>query len=467
MKISFQKTTLLLISSWLLLGLVVTALAFAGLLHDAASILLLIPILFLILCLWDGYQRLPQLSRIEKLLIQFLIGIWLIHSFGILVPETGFDAVWYHLPIAHEISEAHQLVYLPDLYQSLNPLFTDLLFVLGYQIGGVLGAKIVAYLIGVTLIAVTYALSRLWLSRYWSLWVAILVSTFQVVAWQSSSFYVDIGKAVWEIGALWVLLAARKNTLSLRPEISWLVAGGLVGASIATKAFSILLLPVFLILVWLWFKESKIKAFLIFMLGLLVIAVPFYLRTWWYSGNLFLSPTLHVAKLDEIGGNSDVTAYLIHRFKEMPVSLFHLTWGISDYVSIIFLVFMPLLLWMIWQNRRNKDIIGLLLFSLSQWVIWWLVPPLSTRYALSGFIVLTILSLIASKKWIDQNCSYKTPIFLVLVIAVSINLAPRLLVLKRNLQHVIGSQTQSEYLQQFKDGNIDSHLEKWYGTTSF
>lgn len=467
MKVTFQRWCLLVLATWLLVGVVVTVLGFAGYIYEYASFLLLLPVTVLFLVGLEICQSFFRLFSLEKALLLTLTGVWLIHSTGIFVPETGFDAVWYHLPIAHEITEAHRLVFLPDLYQSLNPLFTDLLFVLGYQVAGVMGAKGVAFLLGLTLVLCTYSLARLFLIREWSLWLALIVSTFQVVTWQSTSFYVDVGKAVWEVAALWLLFSIQKKSLGLSNNYMWLLIGACVGASLATKAFSVLLLPVFVMLILMQAKQSKLKAVLLSSVAALIVSLPFYARTWFYSGNVFLSPSLHLTKLEEIGGEANVVTYVGQRLTQLPLSLFHLTWGITDYVTILFLVLLPLLGWMIWHERRNQEILGLLLFSLSQWLLWWFVPPLSTRYALSGFIVLSLLTLISVRNWLRSNPSYRSAIIAVLVMAVGINLVPRVYVLRRNLQYVLGNQTQIEYFQQFKDGNIDTHLQKWYHLTSF
>src|SRR5690606_12153593 len=148
-----------------------------------------------------------------------------IHATGIFVPETGFDAVWYHLPVIKAFSEAHRFVYLPDLYQSLNPLFSDSIFLLGFQVAGDLGTQAIAYAFGLTLVIITYALSRAVLPRTWALGVTLLISTFQVVTWQASSFYIDVAKAVWELAAVWLVLKQKNIGL----------AGLFLGASVASK----------------------------------------------------------------------------------------------------------------------------------------------------------------------------------------------------------------------------------------
>jgi hypothetical protein len=464
MKLSVTSLSIIVSILLLISGILASVAAFSGWLYPVLSVSLITVGMAMIETARLAVSKFHILSLSEKVLLLFLGCIWLIHACGVLVPETGFDAVWYHLPVAHHIAENQQLVYLPELYQSLNPLFSDLIFVLGYQVVGELGTKIVAFLFGMTLILVTYSLARLFLSRYWALWVVLIVSTIQVIAWQSSSFYVDIAKAVWELSALTLVLRLDRNKITSIKK--WLIIGLFLGASVATKAFSLLLVPLFVTLLLVVQTSHRIKACLALLAGTLLVALPFYLRTWWYTGNSFLSLSLHVQKLEEIGGESQLVLYLVNRILTLPTSLLTLTVGVADYVSIVLLVLAPITYWYVWQNRSETKVLMILGFGLYQWLIWWLVPPLSTRYALSGFVVLLLLTLMSAEYLSQSKPRYMLPLLLVLILSVAINIAPRLYVLKRTATYLLGQQTKAEYLQQFKDGSIDHHLEKWHQLTS-
>src|SRR5258708_1946884 len=107
--------------------------------------------------------------KIDQFLVGSLVVIWFIHLLGVFVPETGFDAVWYHLPIVSEFAKLHRVMYLPDFYQSLNPLWSDLIFLHGYQLAGEIGAKFVAYIFGLSFLFVSYQLAREVMNRRWAL----------------------------------------------------------------------------------------------------------------------------------------------------------------------------------------------------------------------------------------------------------------------------------------------------------
>src|SRR5579859_1225838 len=111
-------------------GVTATAAGFLGWLYPALSLVLIAPLFFL--SVWVGQTALlwKNLGRSEKILLIILCAIWLVHLTGIFVPETGFDAVWYHLPIVDQFVLMHRIFYVPDFFQSLNPQFSDLIFLL-------------------------------------------------------------------------------------------------------------------------------------------------------------------------------------------------------------------------------------------------------------------------------------------------------------------------------------------------
>jgi hypothetical protein len=432
-------------------GAVATLAGFGGFFYPALSVLLLWPLGILA---WEVRQfSWNTFARGEKFLCVAIVVFWLMIGTGIFVPETGFDAVWYHLPVIDKVAQVHRITYLPDLYQSLNPLFSDLIFGLGYQVLGEFGGKCVALLFGITLALLTFSLSRRVLDRYWSLWVVLMVSSFQVVAWQSSSFYIDVAKAVWELAAVLFFIDVKKLSQS----------AFFFGASLATKLFSLFLLPVFLLMGYV--SGEKLPRSMWFVILSIFVALPFYFFAYRVTGSPIYSLGLHTAKLQEIGGESSVLTYALARTLALPSSLTQLTLFSRDYTSLIFLVFLApflLSLFELWSDRVTRF---LLIFAAGQWLIWWYVPPLSTRYALSGFVVLGVLFVKVLEKYVQKKPAARKNVLLTMGLAVAINVLPRVFVTQRNMQYIFGlhnKTTKEKYLQQFYDGSIDANLKKWH-----
>ena len=394
---------------------------------------------------------------LEKVIIALLILSWLSHLVQVFTPEVGFDAVWYHLPVVKAILEQQQLVFLPELYQSVNPLGSDLIFGTGYFFAGELGAKVVAYLFGLGLVIVSYILSTKFLNRFWSLIVILTISTFQVIAWQSASFYVDVAKAFWEVSSLIFLI---KWQVEQRQK--WLIMAALLfGASLATKLFSLFLLPIFLGLVFIWSQRHKIRSLGSFLASSLLLPLPFYLFAYLKTGQPFFSFSQHLIKLAEIGGDSSLLIYLWQRTKLLiflPVELVLA----KDYTSFVLILFLPVLFLFIQKLTKNQLLLGISIFTIYQVLLWWYLPPLSTRYALSGFITWTTLSIWGVAQLSKQNPRFYQPILATIFLAVLINLAPRAMVNLRSSRYLLGTQTKTEYIRQFLDGHIDQHLTSWY-----
>ncbi|MBT3249221.1 MAG: hypothetical protein HN846_00155 [Candidatus Pacebacteria bacterium] len=394
---------------------------------------------------------------LEKAIIILIILTWASHLVQVFTPEVGFDAVWYHLPVIKAILDQQSLVFIPDLYQSANPLLSDLVFGGGFLVAGELGTKVVAYLFGLLLIVSSYVLSRKFLNRFWSLVVILIISTFQVIAWQSASFYVDVAKAFWEISALLFLI---KWWAEHRQD--WLfISALLLGASLATKLFSIFLLPLFLCLVFIWSQRQKLSSLAIFLVGSLLLPLPFYLFSFLKTGNPFFSFSQHLIKLGEIGGNSSLISYIWERTKLIPTLPMELIFA-RDYTSFLLIIFLPISFLFIKKIRKDKLLLGITIVTIWQVLLWWYLPPLSTRYAISGFITWTIISIWGVVEINKRDVRFYKPILITIFLAIAINLAPRIGVNMRSLEYLSGAQSKDQYIHQFFDGNIDQHLINWY-----
>jgi hypothetical protein len=442
-----------LIISWLVVGLVVAVCGFLNLLWLPLFGLLVFPVYFLF---FEWRSIFAEGWKNNRVLASIVLAILAIHFTGVLVPETGFDAVWYHLPVLDFFKEIGGISYKANLYQTANPLLSDLVFYPGFQILGEFGAKVTAYLLGVSLLVVVYRLARFVLSERWSWLVLISVLLIQPVTWQFSSFYVDIAKAFWEVSLLWILSEFKDSKRALY------VVGILAGATVATKAFSILLIPTILLMIMLVLQKEKTQKIFLFGLGLVTISTLFYVYIWISTGSAFASVNIHLNKLGEIGGQSNLYSYLFQRISSLPISLWNLLIS-ADYVSITIPFLLPFLLIMTPTLIQRKPVLFLQfsLFAATQWMVWWFVPPTSTRYAISGFVILVVLLFWAAEQFSKHKKQWQLSFFFIIGIAVLWHVAPRLVVAQRNLNYLFRNQTRKEYLHQFYDGSVDQHLDSW------
>jgi hypothetical protein len=453
-----DKLILWLVSSWLVVGIITTGAGFIGWLYMPLSVLLLLPAVMLGAITLKFLQQ--HYSVWEKSLLGLLLVVLAVHATGLLVPEIGFDAVWYHLPVIDSFVNSHQILYLENFYQSLNPLFTDLIFLLGYQVGGEFGAKVVAYLLMVTLLLVSYVLARQFIKLDYALMTIIIIALFQPIAWQATSFYIDIGKAVWEVGAVLLLvLWVKKPAVNHQRLKLMLLASLIFGASLASKQFSDLLLPAWMFAIW-WHSRSG-KQLLLSLIAVLVIPSFFYLHTFLATGDLFYLYNFHFSNIAQMGSKASLSEYLISRLVTLPFSIFKLT-VVKDYTSPLLLLFGPLLLWKLRSLVKDQGLQLLAWFAVHQWLVWWFLPPLSTRYALSGFILFMILMIWSMEAVIKEQRSFQKPLLLTVFISIAITLAPRLVISAKNVQHLVTRESKSSYIKSKFDGNADQHLSRWH-----
>lgn len=410
-----------------------------------------------------GYIRLS--SRKNLILLTTCLGfIWSLHFLQVLVPETGFDALWYHLPVAEAFVKAGRFTFLPDLYQSVNPLFADTYFYAGYSVFQETGAKIVAYCFGLLLAFATYCLSKNFFSDKTSLKITILVSLFQVVAWQSSSFYVDVTKAFFELVSLIYLaelLETKFHAISTR-QLYLFSIGIAFGAILGSKLFSLLLIPFIIYSIFVILRKHKSLDSALLLIPGMILPFLFFIFAQQSTGNPFYSIFHHIEKLDQIGSNASLRIYIFDRLLSIPLSVFELLRA-RDYVYPLLAV-SPLLIVFHLQDVLSSQVKkALILFTASQWLVWWFVPPLSTRYAISGFIILLILTGIVVQKNRYYYSKLRTVFGSVLFwISVLVLLIPRIYVAKRSAEYLFFMQTTEEYLEQFYDGSIDQKITDWY-----
>lgn len=410
----------------------------------------------------SGYIQLAKKKENHVFLVT-LFFVWSLHLLQVFVPETGFDALWYHLPVADAVVKQQQFIYIPDVYQSVNPLFADAFFYSGYAVFAELGTKIIAFGFALLLLLATYNLSRHFLSEKRSLQLLILVSLFQVVAWQASSFYVDLAKAFFEISVLVLVFELIvKPIKSLSTRQLYIFSFGLsVGAVFGTKLFSILLLPIVAYFIYRVIKQYPSFDSVLLLLPGLSIPLFYYNFAYQATGNPFYSIFHHVDKLQQIGTSSSLRIYLSDKFFTLPLSFVELLTA-RDYVYPL-IAFIPLAYIPRLGTVASAKVKILLYFATIQWLVWWFVPPLSTRYAISGFIVWLVLGILAisENKNIFINSSQKF-ISLLFWISIAVLVMPRLIVASRSIEYLTSLQSTREYLEQFYDGSIDEKITDWY-----
>lgn len=378
-----------------------------------------------------------KLTRtLQKILLTGLFFILLSHAIGILLPETGFDALWYHLPIVKDMADSGQIRYTPEIPQSNQPRLGEIIFLPWFLLMGATGVKICAYALMLVLLLEVFVLARSYLTNIEALLLTLLVATFHTIAWQATSGYVDILRTVFEMGILILLSKKRQHQLEL------LVILGLMVGALLTKLVTLLFVPAFLILIFL--KRGKIASVLFAVTILITIVVARLPLDFFFSTGR------------ELVGVSE----LISSLRSLSLLAFELSFHKESYTTALFIFAVPFLMIQrrhIW--RRYRDEVIFLLVSLSTWVF---VVPISVRYNLSAIILASILCFSVIFHYGKKNHFVKTALIFFAVANIVLNMSIRVGVVVRSLPFLLGNESQAEYLSRFNRGILKGPLEKWY-----
>ncbi len=449
MKFRVQTLVIWLMWSWVVVATASVLAVATQTAHHLLSLVLLFPLSILLALFSKSIQYFIHASHHAKVLVGSTFLVVLSHLVQVFVPETGFDAVWYHLPVIDTLVN-NGFIAESNLYQLLYPLWSDMLFVPGYVIASDFGTKLTAYAGMLTLLFVTYVLSRRFLSIKRSLTVVLLVSTFQVVSWQAASFYIDVFMAAFILAAFWRVIVVA--THAPHERLSRLLAAAIwLGFAMGSKHFNLVLILPFAFAIWLHYQSFFAAIFGVVVS--LVVASPWYVHAYLQTGQLLYPAFIHLNELTNTP-EQGTASFILRRIVSFPISFITIL-VTRDYLSPILIVLLPALYLI--RKKLHPPLLAILGLTLAEWVIWWFIPPFSTRYALAGFICAVILIAVWGSQLRNQTVFLTIWLLLALVVFL-----PRLSVNLRSFRYVFFQQSREQYLEQFFDGNADDKLKKWH-----
>ncbi len=439
------------------------ALGVAHLLYPISVILLTVA--WLISILWwyrrEGtginWRDIDLISFIKKsnvfirISILLLTIIWMLNFIGTLMPEVSFDALWYHLTIPKIFVENQSFFYIPGglYYYSLMPKLIDMLYIPAAMLNSSVPAKLIHFSFGILTLIVLYKISRTFLSQQLSFFVLLIFSSNLVVAWLSTTAYIDLGRTFFELMAVYgiILFIKEKKTL-------WLVESAIMaGLAISTKLIAlgslVILIPVIIYLFRTQIKKG-IKISLMYITIALIIPLPYFIFSFLNTGN----PVYPVFS----------NLYLVQLESLTPMRLVTNLWeGFvtgADPVNPIYIISFPLLLIVFrYFSKHERLVVIYSLFS----VFIWLVTPSTVigRYLLPYLPVISLLVGITIKH-LKIKTIRNTLIVTGLTIAI-ISIGYRGIASMRFLGILTGVQSREEYLIEY----LNYSFGDFYDTTGF
>ena len=197
----------------------------------------------------------------------------------------AWDELTYHIALPFRWIDAGALKVFADSPFSGLPALPQLLFRLGCENGGVLFPRLLVWASYMLLFAAIYLYFNLFGRRRVILVFSFLFIANPLVVNMLRSTYVEVFMMLDMLAALLLIRNTEKSWKSV------LLCGFLAGGAVAIKPTGLgVAAVIFIFLMQKYWDKSKLKPYnliLFFGIGGIVIALPFYLRPWFVTGNPF------------------------------------------------------------------------------------------------------------------------------------------------------------------------------------
>lgn len=333
---------------------------------------------------------------------------------NVFVPETGFDALWYHLTLPKLWLFKKQWYFDGGLlYYSVMPRLTETLFIPLIKYMGTVGPKMLQFLSGIfTMLVVWRICEKLKLSNLCKLLAISLFYCSWLVSWESSSAYIDLFRTFLESVALY-------NFLFISP----VVGSFFLGLAMGTK--------------WLALGSFAIYFFVFGIRNVvpsILLALPWFIVSFYYTSNPVYPILSSVLQHSFLNFNETL--------KHLLFPSYYLTFPVDDFINPLIGVMFSISV--ISTFSTNNAIRKISLISILGILSVFFLNPPSARFILPyypGLVIATIYQL----SFFEENIK-QLAIFLIGISAVIV-LIIRLYAFKKNINYLLGRQTTNQYLE--------------------
>ncbi|MFC1717438.1 ArnT family glycosyltransferase [Candidatus Poribacteria bacterium] len=353
-----------------------------------------------------------RLVSLDGILLIVLALHFLLTLICALAPQTDFDSLVHHLTVPKAYIENGGIFDMsPDqgwyVVESSYPSNMEMLFTVGMLLRSDVLATLVAWAVSIFLVLSVYSLSRQFLSSRASLIAMVIVYCAPIITRHASTNDVDIGVAFFGLLALlgvlkWVYSGDHRFLL-----LSGVYAGFCAGTKYTGLPVVFVLAVLIIVVSILELKNGimGVKYLLIFGAITSILAAPWYVRSYIYTGNPvypFLAGVFGGESLPSVfSGHSASTPWKgvddYARWYELPLSYMRFPWDLTmmraksafnrprNSIGVLYLLFIPCLLFIRNIDRRVKyllfyGLLGLVIvFAVAQRAryMYAFVPPLA------------------------------------------------------------------------------------------
>jgi hypothetical protein len=284
------------------LMLLVLALGLAHLLYLYAVVLLIViwggigfkQVLLMMFRLKAWAMKSLKISHFKSLyfwlVLLFILGTGLNLLRAMAPPHGATDPLAYQLALPKIFLEKHFFSFEPTVTGTLYPSNINLLFLVGIALRNGILAQIFHWALGMLSLLAIVGFSQRFFTLRVGIWGATFFSFMPVVVIGSPLGYVDLGLCFFQFMAFWGLI----NWFEKPERKNLVLAAVLTGVAMGTKHQGIASLMVggpfiltIWILVWRLGVWEGMKNAGVFLAIALIPVVPWYMRSYWVSGNPF------------------------------------------------------------------------------------------------------------------------------------------------------------------------------------
>ncbi len=407
--------------------------------------------------------RLPK--RPSPLITLYLVVVVGLALSVALLPPTSWDSLSYHLRGPWLYLQAGRIYPGVDVFSLNNPFLLEMLFMLSMALRSDSSAQLVHFFFLFLLGGQVYLLAVHGL-RLKDGWTAVLLLFTVPMVWQLAAFtYNDLALAFTILATLYAYVRWREGGQS-----SWLLLSGLFSGLAMSLKYTSFVAPMLIGLLLIagnWRQPRRlVRLLLLFAAPALVVALPWYIKNWAFTGNPVYPFVWHGRFWDEFRANAHQNpgsgiGWNLWAILTVPYTL---TLGIADasgdgLIGPLFLALLPLLLLygLSRYGRRAPFAFRLLLlYALAHYAVW-LLGVIGSAPLWQGRLMLPALAALCPVlAWILSDLSrFDHPQFslqrflnLLLALVLLFGLVGQVgdWLRQNPLAYDVGSQTRAEYL---------------------
>lgn len=434
-----------------------------GLLTKSSIIIVTLIFICITLAFQLRKQSFPFIKKrdvVRNRLIVFsclILGIQsIINLIGALGPELAFDALWYHLTLPKLYVAAERISFIPGnlLYYSAMPKLGEMFYVAALSVSNEILAKVIHFSFGILSLITLYNVARKFLKTELSVIVLVIYFANLVVAWESTTAYIDLIRTFFELMAFWGFY----NWFE-KGNNKWLYLSALLlGFAIATKLLALGSVLIFLVLIVYKHKQTKNREYpallkdIISFVGIsLLIPLPWFLFSYFHTGN-----PVYPFFTDLYPVNATHSMLNPLRF---ITDTFNILTNAADPISPIYLICLPLI-FLITLPQKAKPV---LLYVCSAFLIWYLTPRSGGgRFLLPYLPVFSLLVGLLLAQLQSQKIIRQVLLLIIFVIALS-TVVYRGLTNSRYVPVLTGQQSKYAFLSK----NLNFAYGDFYDTDNY